>query len=325
MLLVKTVAGGQGRTLRWVLLLALACLLLPADDAWARVLRVGQDEALKVPSEAARIAQDGDTVEIVAADYTADVASWRQNRLTLRGVGGRPHLRAGGRAAEGKAIWVIKGDEVLVENVEMSGTRVPGFAGAAIRAEGGKLTLRNVHFHDHQMGILTSNNGRGELAIIDSEFDHNIVDYERYGKLGHNIYVGQIARFELRGSYIHDAVIGHQVKSRARSNTIVGNRIVDGDGGSSYLIDLAEGGEATVRDNVLRKSERADNNAAISFAPEANREAPGMLFVAGNRFTAEGGQQAVFVRNFSTTVEAVLSNNVLRGNVTPLEGLGRVR
>jgi hypothetical protein len=216
MLLVKTVAGGPGRTLRWVLLLALAALLLPADGAWARVLRVGPDEALKVPSEAARIAADGDTVEIVAGDYTADVASWRQNRLTLRGVGGRPHLRAAGRAAEGKAIWVIKGDEVLVENVEMSGTRVPGFAGAAIRAEGGKLTLRNVHFHDHQMGILTNNNGRGELAIIDSEFDHNIVDYERYGKLGHNIYVGQIASFELRGSYVHDAVIGHQVKTRAR-------------------------------------------------------------------------------------------------------------
>jgi hypothetical protein len=318
-------AGEPSRVLRWVLLLALACLLLPVEGAWARVLRVGPAEQLKVPSEAARIARDGDTVEIAAADYTADVASWRQNRLTLRGVGGRPHLRAGGRAAEGKAIWVIKGDEVLVENVEMSGTRVPGFAGAAIRAEGGKLTLRNVHFHDHQMGILTSNNGRGELVIIDSEFDHNIVDYERYGKLGHNIYVGRIARFELRGSYIHDAVVGHQVKTRARENTIVGNRIVDGDGGASYLIDLAEGGEASVRDNLLRKSERADNNAAIAYAPEANREAPGMLFVGGNRFTAEGDQQAVFVRNFSTAVEAVLSNNVLRGNVTPLEGAGRVR
>ena len=306
----------------WGLLLA---LLLAQEPAFARVLRVGPDEALKVPSAAARIAQDGDTVEIVAADYTADVASWRQNRLTLRGVGGRPHLRAAGRAAEGKAIWVISGNDVLVENIEMSGTRVPGFAGAAIRAQGGKLTLRNVHFHDHQMGILTNNNGRGELVIIDSEFDHNIVDYKRYGKLGHNIYVGRIARFELRGSYIHDAVIGHQVKTRARKNTIIGNRIVDGDGGSSYLIDLSEGGEATIRDNVLRKSERADNNAAISYAPEANREAPGMLFVGGNRFTAEGSQQAVFVRNFSSVVEAVLSNNVLRGSVTPLEGIGRVR
>jgi len=226
-------------------------LLLLALLGWSvlahagRVLRVGPGEALPVPSAAARIAQDGDTVEIAAGEYSGDVAVWPQHRLTLRGVGGRPHLRAAGRAAEGKAIWVIKGDEVLVENIEMSGTRVPGFAGAAIRAEGGRLTLRRVHFHDNEMGILTNNNGRGELAIIDSELDHNIVDFRRYGHLGHNIYVGRIASFELRGSYVHDAVIGHEVKTWARRNTIVGNRIVDGDGGSSYLIDLAEGGRVS--------------------------------------------------------------------------------
>lgn len=304
-------------------LIAPRCLLAQ-ERADRRVLPVGPGEALKAPSDAAKVARDGDIIDIAAADYIGDIAVWRQNRLTLRGVGGRPHLRAGGRAAEGKAIWVIKGDDVVVDNVEMSGTRVPGLAGAAIRAEGGRLTLRNAHLHDHQMGILTNNNGRGELAIIDSEFDHNIVDYERFGRLGHNIYVGQIASFELRGSYIHDAVIGHQVKTRARKNTIVGNRIVDGDGGSSYLIDLAEGGEALVRDNLLRKSERADNNAAISYAPEGNRDKPGMLFVAGNRFTNEG-PPAVFVRNFSTQVDAVLSNNLLDGLVTPLEGRGRVR
>jgi len=309
----------------------LMVLLLLALLGWSvlahagRVLRVGPGEALPVPSAAARIAQDGDTVEIAAGEYSGDVAVWPQHRLTLRGVGGRPHLRAAGRAAEGKAIWVIKGDEVLVENIEMSGTRVPGFAGAAIRAEGGRLTLRQVHFHDNEMGILTNNNGRGELAIIDSELDHNIVDFRRYGHLGHNIYVGRIASFELRGSYVHDAVIGHEVKTRAQRNTIVGNRIVDGDGGSSYLIDLAEGGECRVLDNLLRKSERADNNAAISYAPEANRDAPGLLVVTGNRFSAEGVQRAVFVRSFSTVVDPVLGNNVLEGDVTRLEQPGRTR
>jgi hypothetical protein len=299
--------------------------LVYADPSAGRVLVVGPDEALKVPSEAAQIATTGDTVEIAAGEYSGDVAVWRQDRLTLRGVGGRAHLRAAGRAAEGKAIWVIKGDDVLVENIEMSGTRVPGFAGAGIRAEGGRLTLRNVHFHHNQMGILTNHNPYGELRIVDSEFDHNIVDYERHGHLGHNIYVGGIAYFELRGSHVHDAVTGHQVKTRARSSTIVGNRIVDGHGGSSYLIDVSEGGEATIRHNLLQQSERAPNRVAISFAPEAgDKSAPGMLFVAGNRFRSEGSP-AVFVRNFSETVEAVLSNNILHGDVTPLQGLGRVR
>jgi hypothetical protein len=320
----KRFSGAPNRALRRAVLLALACLLPPADGALARVLRVGPDEQLAVPSAAARIAQDGDTVEIIAADYTADVAVWPQSELTLRGVDGRPHLRAAGRAAEGKAIWVIKGDDVLVENIEMSGTRVPGFAGAGIRAEGGKLTLRGVHFHDNQMGILTNNDPRGELVIEDSEFNHNIVDYERYGRLGHNIYVGRIASFELRGSHVHGAVTGHQVKTRARRNTIAGNRIVDGDGGSSYLIDLSEGGESIVRDNLLRQSERAPNRVAISYMPEGDRSRRGSLFVGGNRFTSEGAP-AVFVRNFSTTVEAVLSNNVLQGDVEPLAGRGRVR
>jgi hypothetical protein len=278
-----------------------------------------------VPSAAARVAKAGDTVEIAGGEYVGDVAVWRQDRLTLRGVGGRPHLRAAGKAAEGKAIWVIKGDDVLVENIEMSGTRVPGFAGAGIRAEGGKLTLRGVHFHDHQMGILTNHNPRGQLVIIDSEFNHNIVDYERHGRLGHNIYVGRIASFELRGSHVHGAVTGHQVKTRARKNTIVGNRIVDGDGGASYLIDLSEGGESIIRDNLLRKSERADNNAAISYMPEGDRSRRGTLFVGGNLFESEGAMPVVFVRNFAENAEAVLSNNVLRGNVTPLEGRGRVR
>lgn len=305
-------------------LLLLALVVVHAPPAAARVLRVGPDQELKAPSAAARIARDGDTVEIAAGEYRGDVASWRQNRLTLRGVGGRPHLRAAGRTAEGKAIWVIKGDDVVVENVELSGTRAPGFAGAGIRAEGGRLTLRNVHFHDHQMGILTNNNGRGELVIIDSEFDHNVVDYERYGRLGHNIYVGRIASFELRGSHVHGAVTGHQVKTRARRNRIEGNRIVDGDGGSSYLIDLAEGGESVVRDNVLRQSERAPNRVGISYMPEGDRSRAGALFVGGNLFESEG-TSAVFVRNFAAKVQAVLSNNVLRGDVTPLEGLGEVR
>ncbi|MBK1631071.1 hypothetical protein CKO31_10025 [Thiohalocapsa halophila] len=311
------------RSLLGLLVLALAVGSFAAP-AGARVLQVGPERALKVPSAAAKVAKDGDTVEIAAGEYRGDVAVWRQNGLRLRGVGGRPHLRAAGRAAERKAIWVIKGDDVVVENIEMSGTRVPGFAGAGIRAEGGKLTLRNVHFHDHQMGILTNNNGRGELAIIDSEFNHNIVDYERHGRLGHNIYVGKIASFELRGSHVHGAVTGHQVKTRARRNTIVGNRIVDGDGGSSYLIDLSEGGESIVRDNLLEQSERAPNRAAISYMPEGDRTRRGTLFVGGNLFRNEGSR-AVFVRNFAENVEAVLSNNVLRGDVTPLEGRGRVR
>jgi hypothetical protein len=51
--------------------------------------------------------------------------------LTLRGSGGRAHLQAFGKSAEGKAIWVIKGNNVVVENIEFSDAAVASLNGEA--------------------------------------------------------------------------------------------------------------------------------------------------------------------------------------------------
>ena len=53
-----------------------------------------------------------------AGQYSGDVATWTTNRLTLRAVGGRVLLSAAGASAEGKAIWVIRGSNVLVEGFD---------------------------------------------------------------------------------------------------------------------------------------------------------------------------------------------------------------
>jgi hypothetical protein len=105
-------------------------------------------------------------VEIYPGDYAGDVAVWRQNDLILRGVGGRPHLRAAGRAAERKAIWVIKGDRVTVDNLEFSGARVPSHNGAGIRAEGAGLTIRRRRLHHNKMGLLTNPSANGFIVIF---------------------------------------------------------------------------------------------------------------------------------------------------------------
>ena len=321
-------AGGRSRAVGAALLI-LALLLAGAsawgiDDSGRRVLHVGPQRALKQPSDAAPVARSGDIVAIDGGDYYGDVAVWPQNGLSLRGVDGRAHLHAHGHAAEAKAIWVIKGDDVEVDNIEFSGARVRDLNGAGIRAEGAGLSVRNCAFHDNEMGILTSNNPASELSILDSEFHHNTVDYRRLGRLGHNIYVGRIGRFTLRNSRVYGAETGHQVKTRARRNEIVGNRIYDGDGASSYLIDIAEGGDAVVADNHLQQSARAPNRSAISFAAEArNKSAGGSLEVRGNHFVNSGGR-GTFVNNHAQ-VPAVLVGNELIGKVTPLRGPGSVR
>jgi len=120
-----------------------------------RILSVGPGQPFALPSEAAAAAQDGDTIEISAGTYR-DVAIWRASRLTIRGVGGRPRIDAGGGGAAGKATWVIAGRRVVVENVELTGSRVPDKNGAGIRAEGGDLTLREVLIHGNEIGILSA-------------------------------------------------------------------------------------------------------------------------------------------------------------------------
>lgn len=302
-------------------LVAAADVVGPAGRSAGQVLAVGPGQVLALPSQAARIAGDGAVVEIHPGDYLGDVAVWRQDDLTLRGVGVRPHLRAGGRAAEGKAIWVIKGDRVTVENLELSGARVPSRNGAAIRAEGAGLTIRGCRFHDNEMGVLTNPRPDSVVVIENSEIDHNTTDTDRHGRLGHNLYIHRSRRFILRNCRVHGARTGHQVKSRALRNEIRNNLIRDGDGASSYLLDIAEGGWAVVADNRFEQSAAAANRAAISFAaeapdPESTRHA---LRVEDNRFVNHG-LPATFVRNHASAPVILKRNRLPFLGVIPLRG-----
>jgi Right handed beta helix region len=332
----RAMIRSPGTATKWLsLILALLAAIAPFDGraaetravngAGQQVLRVGPTQQYQRPSQAARFARDGALVEIHAGDYEADVAVWRQNDLTLRGVGARPHLRAAGRAAEGKAIWVIKGDRVTVENMELSGARVPSRNGAAIRAEGAGLTIRNCRFHHNEMGLLTNPSPNSVVTIEDSEFDRNTTETERHGRLGHNIYVNQARLFILRNTYVHGARTGHQVKTRARRNEIRDNKIHDGDGWGSLLLDISNGGQAEVINNHFQQSALAGNRTAIGFAGEAaDRSSPDhALRVEGNSFVNEGGA-ATFVRNHSSSPALLKGNRLPVRGVTPLRGPGHV-
>ena len=308
-------------------LLCLLMLLPGATHADAQrdrsIIRVGPARAMTLPSQAARVAVSGSIVEIDASDYHGDVAVWRQHDLTIRGVGGRARLHADGHAAQGKAIWVLRGDRVLVENIELSGAKVADHNGAAIRYEGADLMLRHCRLHHNEMGLLTLSRSDARVVIDDCEIDHNHSDTASHGKLGHGIYIGRIAALELRNSHVHHGSQGHLVKSRAYSNTIVNNRLDDRDGSASYLIDLPNGGRARIIGNQLIQGRQAANRIAIAFAAEGGREAPGQaLVVMGNHFENEalGG---IFVRNFSI-VPAQLQNNHVPLLSLQLLGPGKV-
>lgn len=82
---------------------------LPAATIW----QVGPERKIKLPSQAAKFAQPGDTIEIDAAVYLNDYAVWRQENLTLRGVGGMAHLQSNTLIPNGKAIWIVSGNNTV--------------------------------------------------------------------------------------------------------------------------------------------------------------------------------------------------------------------
>lgn len=136
----------------------------------AGAIKVGPSRACKTPGQAARIAKDGDRIEIDPGTYTNDAAVWHQDNLFIHGINGRPHLKSTGASAEGKAIWVVKGNNTRIANIEFSGAKVRDKNGAGIRQEGTNLWLDGCFFHDNEEGILTGGNPESEIIIEYSEF-----------------------------------------------------------------------------------------------------------------------------------------------------------
>ncbi len=283
-------------------------------SAWAQnVVRVGPSHAIKSIAAAAAVARDGDAIEVQAGDYLGDIAIWTRDNITVRAVGGRVRLVASGMAAEGKAIWVVRGGRMTVEGFDFSGSRVSDKNGAGIRLEKGALSVRDCSFTDSQNGILTGNNPTVELDIVNTEFGYN-----GHGDgQSHNLYVGEIARLAVSGSYFHHAKVGHLLKSRAAVNHIVCNRLTDETGGSaSYELEFAAGGVAYVVGNIIQQGSQTQNPHLISYAAEGYKWPRNELYLINNTLVDDRPQGGVFLRvkPGNATIKAV--NNLLVGKGT---------
>jgi hypothetical protein len=290
-------------------------LLGMTGSAGARTLDVGPGKAYRKPCAAIAAAHPGDTVRIDARGngrYDGDVCATSVARLTIEGVHGRARVAAAGQSSQGKAIWVLGGARTVVRNVELSGARVPDRNGAAIRLEGGSLTLDRVYFHDDEDGILVANDPRIDLTITRSQFARNGAG-DGYS---HNIYVGTIHRFTMRRSWSHDARVGHLVKSRAAINDIIDNRLTGGTGTDSYELDLPNGGRARVVGNVIEQGPRTENPNMLAFGEEGP-VAGSRLTVLRNTFVDDrpGGGTAIWVADGVRTA-ATITDNIAVGQRT---------
>ncbi len=308
----------RGGSLGWsIVLSAFTLAAWMPGSATAATLTVGPGKTYQTVKDAVAAAQSGDTIEVDAGEYVDDISSIKVNDLTIRGVGGRPHLKATVPPPNKKGIFVVEQGvgPVTVENLELSGSRISegdGNNGAGIRAQGTDLRVKNCYIHDNQNGILA---GDGLMTVEGSEFAYN-------GEAGyeHNIYVGTAPKFVFRGNYTHHAKSGHAIKSRALENHIEYNRIMEeADGNGSALIDLPQGGLTYIIGNLIQKGPAAENKYRVVFYKGEGGTNPDLrLHVSHNTFVNDGAPAVVFIDALAAT-EVVVINNLFVGMGTQLK------
>ena len=152
--------------------------------AQADTLTVGIGKSYANPSLAAAACKDGDLIEIYPDTYIDDCAVWNANGLVIRGIGVRPSIKPKS-TCEDKALWLVKGDNLSIENCEFSGCITKYGDGAAIKSEGRSLTVRKCFIHNNDNGITALDNPQSEIKI---EFCELAMNGERKG-CGHNVNI----------------------------------------------------------------------------------------------------------------------------------------
>lgn len=337
----------------------------PTPTCAGTVRLVGPSRTYKKPSDAAKVVQSNDCVYIDAGDYPNDPALWpaSASNVTIRGVGGTVRLTVTNGSVNGagfptaswsKGIWVVDGANTTIENVEFScatsrtnntncsGVLVGDGNDAGIRLEAPGLTIRNCVFHDNDNGILGGPNVSGlsgDTLIEHSEFFRN--------GLGdgstHNVYLNAHHNsVTFRYNYTHGAITGHNFKSRAATNYILYNRIMDEtnavttctDGpnncSASVEIELPCGGLSYVIGNVIEKGSHADSADLVKYAAEQNLTGSGNcpiattqeLYVINNTMVNDYAGTTFFVRGFQTAPLLWAKNNIFWGQGTKISWPG---
>jgi hypothetical protein len=298
--------------------LAIAFCLM-AGSANAAILTVGLGRTYPTVAAAIAAAVDGDVIQVQTGTYTDDVSTITKS-ITLEAVGGRVSMVAVSPVSNTKGILVIgtatTSPTVTIDGFDFSGATTPSGSNAAgVMYQAGFLTLTNDSFHNNQDGMRGGPIAVGSVLIDHSEFFNNGIN----DGLTHDVYIGVMPNFTIQNSYIHDAIGGHEIKSRALNTVVTNNRIFDNSASSSYSVDIPQCGNATVTGNIIQQAATNSNPNIIAYGEEAVTPNPGTTFTISNNTIVNDmvGGSPLGVLNDSTTATAALTNNSFFGLTSP--------
>ena len=217
------------------------------------------------------------------ADYVAGIFHTPDN-ITIQGVvqnNLRPVILLQGPASNntlGQApLYFDKSTGVTWDSIDVSaGTKVSAGKAGVYELAGSNLTLSNMRINGFERadvnGLFGAGQYSGVLTLKSLQLDHN------GGSNGpaHNAYIGSSQMdpnftVNMSHSWSHDAFYGHLFKSRAQNNIFTANYFQGGmpqphhTQAETYLLDIPNGGQATVRNNIFVKNASGAGANAMSF------------------------------------------------------------
>ena len=217
------------------------------------------------------------------ADYVAGIAHNPDN-ITIQGVvqnNTRPVILLEGAAADNTlsqaAVYFDQSTGIVWDSINVSaGWTVSAGKAGVYELGASNLTLSNMRINGFQRagvnGLFGAGQYSGRLTLNSVELDHN------GGPVGpaHNAYIGASAvdpnfTVAMSHSWSHDAYYGHLFKSRAQNNVFTANYFQGGlpqpqyAQAEDYLLDIPNGGQVSLRNNIFVKNASGAGSNAMSF------------------------------------------------------------
>ncbi len=154
-------------------------------------------------------------------------------------------------------------------NAQNGAAQHSNLAGIRISGIDFNVTLDKVEIRKTAIGIMTDNRG-GVLSIHNSVIED--AGYYKKQGLSHNIYVGSIESLEITNSVIRRSHhLGHLLKSRAKSTSLMDTRVLGLDSHHSRVIDIPCGGKLNIKHSILQSSSISDNQDLIAIGVESSQ------------------------------------------------------
>ncbi len=303
--------------MRRILPLIALALTVPAAAQQARAPFVIQEtgQGFATIDDAVSAVRMGTATILIAPGIYRQCTVQAGGRITFKAVQPGTAIFEG-TPCEGKAAFVLRGQESIVDGLVFRGIRVDDGNGAGIRTEMGNLTVRNSMFLDSQEGILGGEPSNQKIVIDRSTFS-GLGQCDETVDCSHAIYLANQGSVTITNSRFERGTGGHYVKLRVPNVSITDNSFDDTAGKkTNYMIDLPEGGTGLISRNTFVQGRNKENwTGFIVVAAEARKYRSAGLRVEGNDGSLASGEtrSPAFVADYSHERLAVGTNRLGAG------------